>query len=859
MKSNTQLKPSSKFRVRAVTQVLFGFLFALMLTGVFLSSNVANEQTAQWLQVAIIMLMMSLGLFEIRRFNRELAHLAAIAEAIGRGDFTARARSNAKDSVGLLGTEINKMADRIESSIRENEQSRAELRRSKEALDEQNRQLSIAFTRQSRFGEFLTDLASIDINTLANKSLAHLIAAANAQLGAFFLYDEQSQRLVCLNGQGVDGTALKQITAQNNLDGLLGEVFRQQRWIFVNDLNGSAPEVDLAIGRVKMHCVYGVPLLFRNSVLGVILLAGFKKPEPTAVENLRNHVDTLANALNNALSYKAINRQSVLLERANEELRKADRLRSEFVANMSHELRTPLNSIIGFSGIMLKNKSGALNADDLRRAEKINRNGTHLLHLINDILDLSKIEADRMDLNLTSTRLVPLVQEVIDLLQPQADSRGLQLKLEVLQEEQIVETDDQKLRRVLINLIGNAIKFTHQGCVTVRVEAPDASSGCIFLRVADTGIGITPDKLDTIFEAFRQADNSTTREYGGTGLGLTISRSLVELLGGTLTVESEIGKGSTFSVKLPVRSANLVNASIATLSPQVSREPRTNAPRVISRKSPTGLNGSGTAAPSTLIEECRAVLARSPYLKPGQRVLIVDDDADARDLVSQFVEDLGARPIPCPQATAALRLAAQERPDLITLDLMMPEKNGWEVLSALKAEAATREIPVIIVSIVADRRKAISLGAVDALTKPIIRSEFNASVERILRSGIQKLAKVLIVEDDGDARHLLASWMESVVTELRSAKNGREALSVLETFQPDVIFLDLQMPVMDGQTFLQHLRGDARFATVPVVILTAKSLEPQEKKQLETQVSRILLKGEVFTEQDMHEHRDPVH
>jgi len=241
------------------------------------------------------------------------------------------------------------------------------------------------------------------------------------------------------------------------------------------------------------------------------------------------------------------------------------------------------------------------------------------------------------------------------------------------------------------------------------------------------------------------------------------------------------------------------------------------------------------------------VLTRSLPLKAGQTVLVVDDDADARELIGQFLQDLGAKALPCPCSTNALRIANEERPDLITLDLMMPaEKSGWEGLSATKAEPSLSQIPVIIISIVADRQKAISLGAVDALTKPILRAEFNASVERNLRSGTRQLGKVLIVEDDPDSRNLMTAWLEGETSELKIAHNGQEALSLLADFRPDVIFLDLQMPIMDGPTFLQHLRADERFTGVPVIIITAKALELAERQKLELHVSKILSKEEVF-------------
>src|SRR5439155_4706679 len=333
-----------------------------------------------------------------------------------------------------------------------------------------------------------------------------------------------------------------------------------------------------------------------------------------------------------------------------------------------------------------------------KRAEKIHRNGKHLLNLINDILDLSKIEAGRMELAFAPARLSSLLQEVADLLQPQAEAKNIQLKLDLPVSELMIETDDQKLRQVLINLAGNAIKFTREGSVTLRVASAEGADGAVLISIADTGIGIPQDKLETIFEAFRQADSSTTREFGGTGLGLTISRSLVQLIGGTLTVQSQEGKGSIFTIKLPAQIRGLAPVPASPRETAPAAAPALPAAHNVTHESVTAFIDRQTAAQkralsNSLLEEYREVLTRSLPIKAGQKVLVVDDDADARELISQFIQDIGGSAIPCPSPTSAVRIAIEEKPDLITLDLMMPEKSGWEVLSALKAEPVASQIP----------------------------------------------------------------------------------------------------------------------------------------------------------------------
>jgi PAS domain S-box-containing protein len=499
------------------------------------------------------------------------------------------------------------------------------------------------------------------------------------------------------------------------------------------------------------------------------------------------------------------------LQSSKEAAESANRAKSEFLANMSHELRTPLNSVIGFANILLKNKPGNLRAEDLSFLERIGANGKHLLGLINQILDLSKIEARKVELELTLASLPTLVQEIINQFEGQLRGREIQLMAELSQPTAPLETDAGKLKQVIINLIGNALKFTERGSVTVRIEVEPQSRQPKRIEVIDTGIGIPPDRLAAVFEAFQQADSSTARKYGGTGLGLTISKALCELMGYQIAVSSEVGKGTTFSVEL--------------LAAPKPKAPPAHAP----------VMETGTPAPPS--PEQPKPLSEPAPLK-GRLVLVVDDEVDSLILLTNLTEECGCRVITADSGELALRRAREVRPDLILLDLMMPQMDGWQVLTALKADPELQNIPVVVASIVARENRGTLFGAVDVLQKPVVRED----LLRVLK-GCPR-AKVLVVEDGDLDRCLINECLEGEGIEVRTAANGREALQLLETFSPDLVLLDLLMPEMDGMSFLDILRRDSRYENLPVFIITAKDLDPQERERLGRLAQAVLKKAE---------------
>jgi len=500
------------------------------------------------------------------------------------------------------------------------------------------------------------------------------------------------------------------------------------------------------------------------------------------------------------------------MRQARDVAQEANRAKSQFLANMSHELRTPLNSVIGFAGILLKNKLGNLNPADLNFLERIQANGKHLLVLINEVLDLSKIEARKVELQLAPLALDVLVRETITQQEGLVRDRPVKLIADLPATVASIRGDADKLRQVIINLIGNALKFTERGSVTVHVETDPEDHQPTRIDVTDTGIGIPKEKLAVIFEAFQQADASTARKYGGTGLGLTISQALCQLMGYHIEVTSEMGRGSTFSVILGGKD-----------KPVAPARPAGPVPK-----------------PAGKIAVSSARLASDLH---GKLVLVIDDESDSRLLLTNLLEEFGCQVIAANSGEQGLRMAREFHPHLITVDLLMPQMDGASVIRALKADPQLCAIPLVVVSIVAEERRGSILGAVDILEKPVAREDLLAALQRNLLK--PRAAKILVVDDAEDARQILLSQLAGEPVETRTAANGREALGVMQTFLPDLVLLDLIMPEMNGVEFLDAIHADPRYQHLPVVIVTSKELTAEEKDQFRRQRLEVVNKTDL--------------
>ena len=445
--------------------------------------------------------------------------------------------------------------------------------------------------------------------------------------------------------------------------------------------------------------------------------------------------------------------------------------------------------------------------DDLK---KINSAGKHLLSLINDILDLSKIEAGRMDLYLERFDLKDMLVESAQTVEPLMAKNNIRFRTDFDGDLGSVRSDLTKLRQALFNLLSNAAKFTREGEVTFSAARfARADKDWIRLAVADTGIGIAADKIEHLFEEFIQADLSTTREYGGTGLGLSISRRFCRMMGGDIAVTSEPGKGSVFTIELPAQVDALEAAHAAGEAPvRAIEEPASAQPECLAGDAPL--------------------------------VLVIDDDPDARSLMTKTLEREGYRVATAVDGEDGLRRAAELSPAIITLDVMMPHMDGWSVLRQLKADSVLRHIPVVMVTIVTDKGMGYTLGADDYLTKPVDREMLVHVLRRFVPEGA---GKILIVEDDPDTRVVLRRTLERQGFAVVEAGDGREGLQAVRESSPNLVLLDLMMPVMDGFEFLKTLRHDLSERALPVIVLTAKELSAAERDLLNGKVEEVLQKS----------------
>jgi PAS domain S-box-containing protein len=560
--------------------------------------------------------------------------------------------------------------------------------------------------------------------------------------------------------------------------------------------------------RTRLPAVVSVTALrdARDAIIGYLLI-GTDNTARKRVEEERKHFE-------------------YMLQQKNQELEAASRLKSEFLANMSHELRTPLNAIMGFSEVLKDGLMGEMTHQQRGLVGSIFSSGQHLLALINDILDLSKVEAGKMTLDLEPMPVSPMLLNTLSIIKEKAASHNIGLMLDADEDVAALQADTRKVKQIVYNLLSNAVKFTGEGGrVTLRADLvaradvgrpshswpsrmfPLADSEfTIFLRISvtDTGIGISPEGLEALFKPFSQIDSGLARKFEGTGLGLAMVKLLAELHGGGVGVESAVGEGSCFTVWLPFRAAEAA-VSVAAKALVPGRLDAVAGPRT---------------------------------------ALVVEDDFKSAELIRLQLEAEGFTVVHAASAEAAIVLAVQQPLALITLDIMLPNMDGWEFLGRIKQVPALMRIPVVIISIVADRNRGFALGAAAIMQKPMSRQELAAALVELglLPLTIGKTLRVLVVDDDANAVELVALRVKDLAGTVLRASGGREAIVTARRELPDLIVLDLMMPEVTGFDVVQALSRDAGTARIPIMVVTAKTVTPEDRARLNGFVTTIVEK-----------------
>jgi HAMP domain-containing protein/CheY-like chemotaxis protein/signal transduction histidine kinase len=792
--------------------------------------------------------------------------IAEVATAVTKGDLTRSIQVDARGEVAELKDNINTMIGNLRLTT------------------DQNTEQDWLKTNLAKFTSMLQ--GQRDLSAVGRLLLTELTPVVNAQLGVIYQMSNDDAPGLTLLAAYADDTSYHHPERMSLGRGLIGQCALDKRRLLISELPDNVVPIGSALFKTPPRNVVVLPVLYENQVKAVIELASvtaFTDLQLTFLELLTASIGIVLNSIeatmqtegllkqsqqlatelqtqqgelqqtNDQLEQKAreLAEQNVEVERKNQEIEQARRAleekaaelaltskyKSEFLANMSHELRTPLNSILILGQQLSENPDRNLTGKQVEFAKTIHGAGTDLLNLISDILDLSKIESGTVTVEAEDVFVNNVIDAVARPFRHEADTRPLTFEVEVDKTTATtIITDAKRLQQVLKNLLSNAFKFTEKGQVSLKVFPasegwnPDhpvlKQAQVVAFQVSDTGIGIPAEKQKIIFEAFQQADASTSRKYGGTGLGLAICRELANLLGGEIHLHSAPGTGSTFTLYLPLRYAGPSISWRSALEERREARERSEFAATIPER------------PVETIADDRT------RIEPGDAILlIVEDDPHYARIMVDLARDRGFKVLLAMRGADSLELAKQFQPTAISLDLFLPDMLGWTVLSQLKQNPLTRHIPVQIVTLDEDRQHGLARGAFSFVTKPTTSQGLSEAMDRIKSYASPRRKRLLLVEDNEAERLGVTNLLGHDDIEIVTAETGKEALSILSTEPCDCVVLDLKLPDMSGFEVLERMKADEELSDVPVIVFTGRELSAEEDAQLHTMARSIVVKG----------------
>jgi len=782
--------------------------------------------TAAGLLGAVIVSFLS-SLWLAGAITRPTVRLARGAERLANGALDERVAETGARELKLLARSFNDMAEKLAVS-------QADLAGQNAILSEQTRTLARSSDIEHTFSDVLRSFtASYDRDTILKDLLALLAGRHGFLVGAIYQYDEWDGAFAVA---ATHGTARNLQPRLGLHEGVIGQAVLDRRIVVLDDSEQSvvgsrqSPEssvlmppkghpqsavlvVNTGLDLVPARVTVIVPVYYQDRIMGAMALAHSAAPDETTLTFLTQLGQQLGIALQNldqytnlqTLSSQLQSRQAEI-EMKNQDLERADQMKSEFLANMSHELRTPLNAIIGFSELLQEQFYGPLNTEQDEYLTNIRTAGEHLLGLINDILDLSKIEAGRMELDLEEVDLPQVLASSITIVKEKAHNNSIHLSVDA-GDTGAITADARKLKQIIFNLLSNAVKFTPSGgAVNLTAHTEGAM---VAIAVTDTGAGIGPEDQQKLFREFTQVDGSLSRRHEGTGLGLALTKRLVELHHGTISVHSVLGAGSTFTVRLPLAMTE-----------------------------DSGLRTEGMPVPTQ-----SSVLSPQSF-RETPRILVIEDDDPTAELIAAYLASAGYETERARNGAEGLEMARSLKPDGITLDVMMPVMDGWTFLQESSVDAELSQIPVIVLSLANDLKHGYSLGASAVLGKPIRRDELFAALAKVnvLPTGSGP-ARVLVVDDDPKAVDLVSDYLASFGHQVHKAYSGAHGIAIAGDEHPDLVILDLMMPEVNGFMVVEKLRENPRTSDIPIIILTAKIVSADERRRLNGHIVAIAEKS----------------